>query len=351
MSATGRFPPAEPAAPRAPATLAASSRVPRLPQDRLRLVLITGLSGSGKSVVAKCFEDLGYYTVDNLPLPLLREFLERPGELVFGHERIAVVADLRTPGFAEEFPKLIAEIDRASFARPRQPPGAAAAGRPAATAPTGATAGTEACPQARPTLLFLEASDEILVRRFSETRRPHPLAPDQPAIAGIRRERELLAGLRPRADLVFDTSQWSIHETRSQVYRAFAAAGEEPEMVVSLVSFGFKHGIPQGTDLLFDVRFLANPHFVPGLREQTGQDEAVLAYLAQQPDFEELISRLADLLGFLLPRYRRENRSYLSVAVGCTGGRHRSVAVCERLKQRLDASGWQGCLIHRDISR
>ena len=178
-----------------------------------------------------------------------------------------------------------------------------------------------------------------------------PLAPDQPAIAGIRRERELLAGLRPRADLVFDTSHWSIHETRAQVYRAFAAAGEQPEMVVSLVSFGFKHGVPVGTDLLFDVRFLANPHFVSGLREQTGQDDAVLEYLEQQPDFEELITRLTDLLGFLLPRYRRENRSYLSVAVGCTGGRHRSVAICERLKRRLDASGWQARLIHRDISR
>lgn len=286
--------------------------------ERPRLVLITGLSGSGKSVVAKCFEDLGFYTVDNLPLPLLREFLARPGELVFGHERIAVVADLRAPGFAEEFPRLIAEIDAS---------------------------------RARPTLLFLEASDEVLVRRFSETRRPHPLAPDQPAIAGIQRERELLAGLRPRADLVFDTSDWSIHETRTQVYRAFAAAGEEPEMVVSLVSFGFKHGIPYGTDLLFDVRFLANPHFVPGLRELTGQDAPVLEYLAQQADFDELVSRLADLLAFLLPRYRRENRSYLSVAIGCTGGRHRSVAVGERLKQRLDAAGWQARLVHRDISR
>ncbi len=313
----------QPGAPAERPVEAADERSRPLPPDRLRLVLITGLSGSGKSVVAKCFEDLGYYTVDNLPLPLLREFLERPGELVFGHERIAVVADLRAPGFAEEFPKLIAEID-------------------------------SECPQqsqARPTLLFLEASDEVLVRRFSETRRPHPLAPDQPAIAGIRRERELLAGLRPRADLVFDTSHWSIHETRAQVYRSFAAAGEEPEMVVSLVSFGFKHGVPVGTDLLFDVRFLANPHFVPGLREQTGQDAEVLEYLEQQPDFEELISRLADLLAFLLPRYRRENRSYLSVAVGCTGGRHRSVAICERLNKRLDAAGWPVRLIHRDIAR
>jgi RNase adapter protein RapZ len=314
LSATERFPPAEAAEPAA--TVTAS-----LPPERLRLVLITGLSGSGKSVVAKCFEDLGYYTVDNLPLPLLREFLERPGELVFGHERIAVVADLRAPGFAEEFPKLIAESDRTDQRQPR------------------------------PTLLFLEASDEVLVRRFSETRRPHPLAPDEPAIAGIRRERELLAGLRPRADLVFDTSHWSIHETRTQVYRAFAAAGEEPEMVVSLVSFGFKHGIPYGTDLLFDVRFLANPHFVEGLRELTGQDAPVVEYLAQQPDFEEVVNRFADLLAFLLPRYRRENRSYLSVAVGCTGGRHRSVAVCERLKQRLEAHGWRARLIHRDIAQ
>jgi RNase adapter protein RapZ len=283
-----------------------------------RLVLITGMSGSGKSVVAKCFEDLGYYTVDNLPLPLLRDFLERPGELVCGHQRIAVVADVRAPGFADEFPLLIAELDRGG---------------------------------AHPMLLFLEASDEVLVRRFSETRRPHPLAPDQPAIEGIRRERELLAGLRPRADLVLDTSNWSIHETRNQVYRAFAASGEEPEMVVSLVSFGFKHGIPYGSDLLFDVRFLANPHFVAGLREQTGQDAAVLEYLAQQPDFEEVVSRLAELLGFLLPRYQRENRSYLSVSVGCTGGRHRSVAVAEKLKERLEAGGWQAKVIHRDISR
>jgi RNase adapter protein RapZ len=331
LSASERFPPAEPVREQpggmidtgldAPAAGAAGTGRAPLAGDRLRLVLITGLSGSGKSVVAKCFEDLGYYTVDNLPLPLLREFLERPGELVFGHERIAVVADVRAPGFAEEFPKLIAELDSPGGCQPR------------------------------PTLLFLEASDEVLVRRFSETRRPHPLAPDQPAIAGIRRERELLAALRPRADLVFDTSQWSIHETRSQVYRAFAAAGEEPEMVVSLVSFGFKHGIPDGTDLLFDVRFLPNPHFVPGLREQTGQDAPVLEFLEEQADFEELVSRLADLLGFLLPRYRRENRSYLSVAVGCTGGRHRSVAVGERLKARLDAAGWQARLIHRDVSR
>jgi UPF0042 nucleotide-binding protein len=289
------------------------------PSGRARLVIITGLSGSGKSVVAKCFEDLSYYTVDNLPLPLLRQFLDNPLELVGGIDRIAVVTDVRAPGFAAEFPRLFAEIDRERI---------------------------------DPRLLFLEASDEVLVRRFSETRRPHPLAPDEPVIEGIRREREVLAELRSRADMVFDTSAWSIHEIRSQVYREFAAnPAEEPGMVVSLVSFGFKHGIPYGTDLLFDVRFLPNPHFVPGLREQTGQDEAVQSYLDQQPDFAEVIHRLDDLLAYLLPRYRCENRSYLSVAIGCTGGRHRSVAVAERLKGALEEKGWPARVIHRDIAR
>lgn len=284
-----------------------------------RLVLITGLSGSGKSVVAKCFEDLGYYVVDNLPLPLLRLFLENPLEQVRGYDRIAVVTDVRAPGFAEELPRLIAEIDRS---------------------------------RVEVTLLFLEASDEVLVRRFSETRRPHPLAPDKAVIEGILREREVLAELRARADMVFDTSTCSVHEIRSQVYREFATnPGEEPGMVVSLVSFGFKHGIPYGTDLLFDVRFLSNPHFVPGLREQTGQDEAVQDYLKRQPDYDDVVRRFADLILYLLPRYRRENRSYVSVAVGCTGGRHRSVAVCERLKEELEAGGWPARVIHRDIGR
>jgi UPF0042 nucleotide-binding protein len=289
------------------------------PSGKARLAVITGLSGSGKSIVAKCFEDLSYYTVDNLPLPLLRLFLDNPLELVRGHDRIAVVTDVRAPGFAEEFPRLFAEIDRERI---------------------------------EPTLLFLEASDEVLVRRFSETRRPHPLAPDRHVVEGIQREREMLGELRSQADRVFDTSEWSIHEIRNQVYREFASnPGEEPGMVVSLVSFGFKHGIPQGTDLLFDVRFLPNPHFVPGLRERTGQDAEVLEYLERQPDFQELVIRLTDLLAYLLPRYRRENRSYLSVAVGCTGGRHRSVAICERLRCVLEERGWPARVIHRDIAR
>jgi len=303
----------------APANPPSGNDRPAPPARLARLAVITGLSGSGKSIVAKCFEDLSYYTVDNLPLPLLRLFLDNPLELVEGHDRIAVVTDVRAPGFAEEFPRLFAEIDRERI---------------------------------EPTLLFLEASDEVLVRRFSETRRPHPLAPDRHVVEGIQREREMLAELRARADMVFDTSAWSIHEIRNQVYREFATTpGEEPGMVVSLVSFGFKHGIPQGTDLLFDVRFLPNPHFVPGLRERTGQDAEVLDYLERQPDFQELVIRLTDLLAYLLPRYRRENRSYLSVAIGCTGGRHRSVAIAERLKGVLEERGWPARVIHRDIAR
>jgi len=285
---------------------------------RVELVVVTGLSGSGKSTVAKCFEDLGYYVVENLPLPLVREFLAKPLELVGGERKIALITDVRAPGFAAEFPAIFRGIDRTVL---------------------------------HPTLLFLEASEESLVRRFSETRRPHPLSSEMPVLEAIQRERALLDELRGLADLVFDTSQWNVHEIRSKVNHAFAPQAEGAEMQVSLTSFGFKFGIPTGTDLLFDVRFLPNPHFVPELRPLTGRDEAILTYLDQQPDFTELVERLADLLLYLLPRYRRENRSYLSVAVGCTGGRHRSVAIVESLERRLREAGWTPRIQHRDIDR
>jgi UPF0042 nucleotide-binding protein len=287
-------------------------------RGRAELVIVTGLSGSGKSTVAKCFEDLGYYVVDNLPLPLLRQFVAAPLELVGDERGIALVTDVRAPGFAAEFPGIFRTIDRTSV---------------------------------HTTLLFLEASEESLVRRFSETRRPHPLSKDLPVLEAIQRERELLDELRGLADLVFDTSQWNVHEIRSKVNHAFASPTHGAEMQVSLTSFGFKYGIPSDTDLLFDVRFLPNPHFVPELRPLTGRDEAVLGYLDQQPDFHDLLDRLSDLLLYLLPRYRQENRSYLSVAVGCTGGRHRSVAIVESLERRLRESGWSPRLRHRDIER
>jgi UPF0042 nucleotide-binding protein len=291
---------------------------------RPRLVLVTGLSGSGKSSVGNALEDLGYYTVDNLPLPLLRTFLKQPGELVPQHRHIAVVTDVRAPGFHEELPTLVRGLDRQRL---------------------------------DVTLLFLEASDETLVRRFSETRRPHPLAVHRPVIEGIRRERELLADLRGLADRVLDTGEWTIHDVRNQIYRAFAMdqaveGGEgEPGMVVSLTSFGFKHGIPYGTDMLFDVRFLPNPYFVPELKDHSGRDAEVRDFLDRQPEFHDVVERFRDLLSDLLPRFESQNRSYLAVAVGCTGGRHRSVAGCEALRDRLAENGWGIQVIHRDLDR
>ena len=287
--------------------------------DRPKLVLITGLSGSGKSSVAKCFEDLDYYTVDNLPLPLLRQFVADPVALAEGHSCIAVVTDARAPGFADEFPLLVGEIDQERLDL---------------------------------TVLFLESSTETLLRRFSETRRPHPLADGKPVIDGIQLERELLSDVRGLADMIFDSSEWSIHEIRGEVFRRFGDQQESAaRLKISITSFGFKHGIPYGSDTVFDVRFLSNPHFVPGLREQTGQDGPVVAFLERQPEFLELLTRLEELLVFLLPQYRRENRSHFSIGVGCTGGRHRSVAVAEALAARLEAQDWATHLMHRDIDR
>jgi UPF0042 nucleotide-binding protein len=292
------------------------------PARPIRLALITGLSGSGKSSVAKCFEDLGYYCMDNVPLSLLRPLLRDPVEHLGSQtDRVAVVTDVRAPGFAQELPRLLHELDSAAI---------------------------------ETTVLFLESSDESLVRRFSETRRRHPLTlkDDTSLHRAIVEERRLLADLRGAADMIFDTSEWSIHDIRRQVWERFAEdAPERPQLVVSVNSFGFKHGIPYGTDLLFDVRFLANPHFVPEMRSLTGRDAPVVEFLESAGEFQEVVDRLEQLLLFLLPRYRDEKRSYLSVAIGCTGGRHRSVAVCERLARQLAADGWAVRAYHRDIDK
>lgn len=291
------------------------------PRQRPRLLLITGLSGSGKSTAANAIEDLGYFCVDNLPLPMLRSLLDDPVAQTGGRDLIAVVTDVRAPGFAEAMPQLLAEVDERDFEL---------------------------------VLLFLEASEEALLRRYSETRRAHPLAAgERPVIEGIRQERELLSDLRGAADRVLDTSNYSVHDVRREIYREFAGDddGAGPTMTVSLVSFGFKHGIPAGSDLLFDVRYLPNPYFLPDLRDATGQDAAVQEFFDDHSEFHELIDRLLDLLLYLLPRYRAENRSYLTISVGCTGGRHRSVAIGERLQRLLRRDGFKVRLNHRDIGR
>ena len=286
--------------------------------EKPRLLVISGLSGSGKSTAANALEDIGYYCVDNLPLPLLRTFLGDPQLQVGDRQLIAVVTDVRSPGSAEALPELLANVDRRRFEL---------------------------------TVVFLEATEATLLRRYSETRRSHPIGVgERPVIDGIRQEKELLAPLRGLADLILDTSEWSVHDVRREIYREFAEE-REAALTVSLVSFGFKHGMPAGSDLVFDVRFLPNPYFIPGLRELSGRDQPVQDFLREQEDFRELGQRLEDLLAFLLPRYQRENRSYLTFAVGCTGGRHRSVALCESLASRLARQDWNVRLRHRDVDR
>jgi len=281
-------------------------------------VVVTGLSGSGKSYVERCFEDLGYYCVDNLPLALVEPLLT---ELLSGDDpapRICVVLDVRNPDFAAKFPDAYGRI------RARVP---------------GAH------------LLFLDASEDALIRRFSETRRPHPLARGESLLEALRRERELLRDVRALADIVVDTSSLTVHELRSYIGRTFKTDPEAPGLLVSLVSFGYKFGIPYDVDLLFDVRFLANPHFVPELKPKTGQDPAVAAYIERDPETGPFLDRLLDFLRYLLPRYEKENKSYLAVGVGCTGGRHRSVYVVDRLAEALRSGGSAVRVRHRDNDR
>lgn len=302
-----------------------TSQEPSREADGVHLVLVTGLSGSGKSVAANALEDLGYYCVDNLPVSLLRIFLTELEVHAGRQRRIAIVADVRSPGFADATTELLDELGR-----------------------------LEDEGRARTTLLFLEASEETLVRRYSETRRSHPLgaAGDRPVVDGIRRERELLDPVRARADRIFDTDDWSVHDMRKAIFRELGDDGDEAgHLVVSLVSFGFKHGPPVGADLMIDVRFLPNPYFIPGLREQTGRDPEVRELIQGHEDFGQLADRLEDLLLFLLPRYRAENRRYLTLAIGCTGGRHRSVTTTEHLAGRLKAAGWTVRASHRDVER
>jgi UPF0042 nucleotide-binding protein len=284
-----------------------------------RFVVLTGLSGSGKSQAIRALEDLGYFCVDNLPvtlLPMLAELTLRAGTEI---SRAAVVVDVREGKMLKEFPRIYR--------------------------------GLKTRKNLSPALIFLEAAEPTLVRRFSETRRPHPLSPDRSAIEGIREERKAMLPIRKLADHIVDTTEMTVHELRHAFTGVAAGTAPGAQLVVTILSFGFKHGIPVDSDLLFDVRFLPNPHFVPALRPHTGRDADVVRFLDRSSATHEFLDHTLNLLKFLIPQYAHEGKSYLTIGIGCTGGRHRSVAIAEALKKGL--SGIAGVRLrvrHRDIA-
>jgi UPF0042 nucleotide-binding protein len=283
-----------------------------------RFVILTGLSGSGKTHAVRALEDLGYFCIDNLPTQLIPTMADLARREDAGLDKVAIVVDVRERDFAANFPRM--------FRRLRTAPGV------------------------DPTLIFLEADDPALVRRFSETRRPHPLAPDRSVSEGIAEERERLKTIRKMADLILDTSNLTVHELRDIFMRMSRESGSgRAEMVVNLVSFGYKKGVPVDADLVFDVRCLPNPHFVDSLRRLTGRDAAVVRYMRRHPETQDFIDKLTSFLKFALPHYIREGKSYLTVAIGCTGGQHRSVMLAEALKNTLaDEKGIRLRVKHRD---
>src|SRR6266478_4137950 len=282
-------------------------------RDGTELVIITGMSGSGKASALKAFEDLGYYCVDNLPVDLIPRFAElalQSGEI----PRTALVVDVREGSQLERLPAILKSIKRMIPTR----------------------------------VIFLEASDASLLRRFSETRRPHPLGTDTTVKASLTAERRHLRPIRAIADLVIDTSRFNVHELRAYITERFHKQETDKNILVSCVSFGFKHGVPEDADLVFDVRLLPNPHFVPEFRPLTGRDPRVARYIRSFPQTQEFITRISDLLVYLLPHYVQEGKSYLTISFGCTGGRHRSVMIAEDASKHLRKAGYRVKVVHRD---
>jgi len=286
-------------------------------RDGSELVIITGMSGSGKASALKAFEDLGYYCVDNLPVGLIPRFAElalQSGEI----PRTALVVDVREGSQLERLPAILKSIKRMIPTR----------------------------------VIFLEASDASLLRRFSETRRPHPLGTDTTVKASLTAERRHLRSIRAIADLVIDTSKFNVHELRSHLTDRFKQqSGGHHTILVSCVSFGYRHGVPDDADLAFDVRFLPNPHFVPEFRPLTGRHPRVAKYIRSFPQTQEFISRISNLLVYLLPHYIREGKSYLTVSFGCTGGQHRSVMIAEEVGKRLRKAAYKVKVTHRDMPK
>jgi UPF0042 nucleotide-binding protein len=284
----------------------------------ITFVVITGLSGAGKSYAIKCFEDMGFFCVDNLPTTLIPPFADLVGRSSDTITRVALGVDVREGGYLTHLLDTLAELRKREH-------------------------GVE--------VLFLEASEEALVRRYRETRRRHPLAPDGNVVDGIRAERKALSTVREVADRIVDTSALTVHQLKDLLIEMYVTPGHRPGLAISLVSFGFKHGMPFDADLVFDVRFLPNPHFVESLRPLDGRDARVREFILKHENSRELLRRLEDFLGFVLPAYQREGKAYLTVAVGCTGGRHRSVALVEELRGFLDRLGLTATVVHRDMER
>jgi UPF0042 nucleotide-binding protein len=280
------------------------------------LVILTGMSGSGKDSALKAFEDLGYYSVDNLPLELVPRFADLVSQSP-ETERAALVVDVREGMRLERFPAILKQVRKVLPTR----------------------------------VVFLEASEDALVRRFSETRRPHPMGRGETVLHCIRAERKRLDPVRNVADIVIDTSKFNVHELRAHILAQFERAAGDRGLTISSTSFGFKNGVPAEADLVFDVRFLPNPHFVPEFRKLTGRHPKVAKYIRQFPQTLEFLEKATEMLKFLLPHYIEEGKSYLTVAFGCTGGQHRSVFIAEEMKKRLEAEGYRVKTAHRDMLR
>jgi UPF0042 nucleotide-binding protein len=281
------------------------------------LVIISGMSGAGRSTAAKCLEDLGWFVVDNLPPALIPTMVDLGARSQGNVARIAVVVDVRGRRFFDNLKQSLTDLDAKEVTR---------------------------------RTVYLEASDEALVRRFESVRRPHPLQGDGRIVDGIAAERDLLRELRGDADLVIDTSSLNVHELRAKLDARFAG-DDEPELRATVMSFGYKYGLPVDADLVVDCRFLPNPHWVPELRPFTGLNEEVSGYVFNQPGAKEFLDRYTELLQLIAAGYRREGKRYVTVAVGCTGGKHRSVAMSERLAARLSREGVETVVVHRDMGR
>ncbi|GJL64653.1 MAG: nucleotide-binding protein [Nitrospirales bacterium] len=282
----------------------------------LRLVIVTGSSGSGKTQALKCLEDIGFFCVDNLPPALFQKFIELCAERGGEVKNIGLGIDIRERGFFSDFSSNLERLRSHGY---------------------------------QIELLFLEAQNEILVRRFSESRRPHPLLPQQPVMEGILLERERLQTLRQQADRIVDTSEFSIHDLKQWIGRQYQERSQTEKMKVTLQTFGYKHGVPYNVDMVFDVRFLRNPYFVPSLQALTGEEKEVQTYVLETVEAQSFLQHLQGLFSFLLPLFEREQRSYLTIAIGCTGGRHRSVVMAIQLGEMLEKLGYKALLRHREI--